>query len=65
MSKWISKYDLGDRLRHLSDMSVHGIVIGINFRMGSDHPIYVVSSGETEYNWYQEECVRIMSAKIK
>ena len=55
-TKWVSNYNVGDKIRHVMDIGEKGVVVAVLFSMGSIE--YKVSTGTEVRWWYEQECVR-------
>jgi fibrillarin-like rRNA methylase len=59
-AKFISKYNLGDTVRHVADIGEKGIIIAVRFSMGSIAPSYEVATGTRDVYWFEGECIRFI-----
>ena len=61
-TKWISKFNIGDNVRHVSDECEKGIITGVLFESGNKAQ-YKVSNGNAERWWYEIEVIKQSRAK--
>ncbi len=62
-TKWTSRFNNGDTVRHVTDIGEKGIITGVLFDLGS-RPQYRISRGSSTSWWYEEECVRVIKGKV-
>lgn len=57
-TKWVSNYNVGDKVRHVMDIGEKGVIVSVLFSAGSIE--YKVSTGTEVRWWYEQECVRFI-----
>jgi len=62
--KWVSKFNLGDTVRHKADVSEKGIITHVRFSMTGPLAAYLVSKGARDIWWLENEIVRVIGVGI-